>query len=174
MCVSVSIQMIRRWQCSLWVAGCHSSWFPCLSFPSLFADHIHFMLCEIQTVNTSVLLLSLYDIYVHGISVLPVPADATEYKPKWILQCWPYLFIYILSGAGQINQFSCLLFHIGLLCANMAYLIHSVNQKMILLWNVISIGMLFFHMMPCENLIQIKDFACQYYLCCELSQSYRC
>ena len=136
--------MTWRWQDSMWVAGCRSFCLPCLSFPSLSADHINFMLSAIQTVNTSVPLLSLYSIYVCGISVLPMSANATEYKLKWILQYWPYLFIYIFSGTGQINLFSCLLFHVGFLCANTAYLIQSTTWKMILLWNVISIGILFF------------------------------
>lgn len=99
-------------------------------------------------------LLSLYGMYVHGISVLPMSANATEYKPKRTLQYGPYLFIYIVSGTKQINPFGCLLFCAGVLCADMAYLIDSTTWKMILLWNAISIGMLFFHMTPCENLLQ--------------------
>lgn len=131
--VCVCIQMISRWQGSMWVVGWHSSCLPCLSFPSLSADHINFMLFTIRTVNTLALLPSLHGIYVHGISVLPMSANATEYKPKWIFQYWPHLFIYILSRTGQLNLFSCLLFRVVFLCANMAYLVQSTTWKAILL-----------------------------------------
>lgn len=93
--------MIWRWQSSVWVAQCHSTCLSCLSFPSLSADPIHFLLFAIQTVNTLMSLLFLYGTFVHDISVLPTSANATEYKPKKFLWYWPYLFIYILLGKGK-------------------------------------------------------------------------
>lgn len=131
--------------------------FPACPFLSFFADHTHFTLSAVQIANTSVPLLSLC-----GVSGLPMYANATKREPKRSVQYRPYLFIYVFSGTRQIDLFSFLLFHVGFLCVNLSYLIHSTTWKMILF---ISIGMLFFHMMSCKNLLQEKDFACLYYLC---------
>lgn len=60
-----------------------------------------FLLFAIQTVNTLMSLLFLYGTFVRDISVLPISANATEYKPKKFLWYWPYLFIYILLGKGK-------------------------------------------------------------------------